>query len=258
MSKFLDRVINEFLETEPPHLALVRAAEAVFYKKYLPFKGRILDVGCGDGFFAWSVYERQKIDNGVDVEGSLWREAALRGNYGEVVCYDGGTLPFDKERFETVVSNCVLEHIPNIEKTISEMARVCKKGGKILVTVVTDKFGDNLLGTKILGKSYKKWFNKKSIHVSALSEKEWLELFEKNGLKLVEKQSYLDTNVLTMWHDVSHYWGVINLVTRKLLGKWVWGPSKVSNLLWKKSFEKVKKMKQTKVESPYLFLAWQK
>lgn len=258
MTKFDVRVLDQYLQTEPPHLALIRAAESVFYAKYLPFPGTILDVGCGDGFFAWSVYQQQKIDVGIDVKESLWKEAKARGNYKKVMVYDGERIPFVDNSFDTVVSNCVLEHVPKAGKLIKEMSRVCKKGGKVIVTVVTDKFGDNMAGTKIMGKAYKNWFNRKSIHVSPFSKEEWLKEFEKSGLKMIEVSEYVNENKWTIWHDISHYWGIPNLICRKLTGKWVWGLSRLTNFGWKKVFEGLKGIKSKKVDSPYLFIAAQK
>ena len=170
--KFSRRVLKEFLKSEPPHLAMIRSIEAEYYKKYLPLKGKILDVGCGDGIFAWSVFKRQKIDLGVDVDNSLWKEAKNRKNYLKVVNYDGKKLPVKSETFDTVICNCVLEHVIKPEKLVAEMMRVTKVGGIFLATVVGKDFGDSFVGTKILGQKYKNWFNRKSIHVSCKSRRE--------------------------------------------------------------------------------------
>ncbi len=75
---------------------------------------------------------------------------------------------------------------------------------------------------------------------------------------MIEVSEYVDENKWTMWHDISHYWGIPNLICRKLTGKWVWGLSRLTNLAWKKVFERLKNAKSKKVDSPYLFIAAQK
>lgn len=252
------RVLDEFLDREPPHLAMIRAIEAPFYEKYRDHLGRALDVGCGDGFFTWSVFRGKEISTGIDVAGSLWPEAQRRGNYGEVKEYDGTRFPYPEGTFDTVICNCVLEHIPQSQTIIKEMHRVLKRGGKLLTTVVTDTFGDRLLGKKIIGEAYKKWFNRKSIHVANVSPMRWRQQFKEAGFTLVEEKKYFNSNNLMTWFDVTHYWGVSNLLTRKLFGKWVWGPSYISNRLWKLLFERLAERITENDDSPYLFVAAEK
>ncbi len=51
------------------------------------------------------------------------------------VYYDGQTLPFEDESFDSALSNEVLEHAPALHLSLSEIRRVLKPGGKILFTV---------------------------------------------------------------------------------------------------------------------------
>lgn len=54
-----------------------------------------------------------------------------------------GPLPFADEEFEVVVSTEMLEHDPRPWLSIPEMARVCRKGGFILVTARGFGFGQH-------------------------------------------------------------------------------------------------------------------
>ena len=65
-TEYSHRVLREFLVCQPPHLAMVRAVEAEYYKNYLPFKGKILDVGCGHGEFLKPVFDRTPYTYGID------------------------------------------------------------------------------------------------------------------------------------------------------------------------------------------------
>jgi SAM-dependent methyltransferase len=91
--------------------------------------GKTLDVGCGkkpyEKLFNSSKYV------GMDIENPG------HSHVGENidVYYDGGTFPFKKSEFDSVVTNQVLEHVLKPESFIREIKRVLKKGGYLLLTV---------------------------------------------------------------------------------------------------------------------------
>ncbi len=91
--------------------------------------GSLLDFGCGtkpykDFFTGVSEYI------GVDykIEG---REEAQK----EVdVFYDGKTIPFEDEKFDSILCTEVLEHVFNLDELLLEFNRVLKIGGKAITT----------------------------------------------------------------------------------------------------------------------------
>jgi SAM-dependent methyltransferase len=98
---------------------------------------RILDYGCGLG----EIVEQGRRE-GADIYGverfyggSNIRESVIeRGLFGDVIreLDDDGTIPFDSEYFDLVVSNQVFEHVEELEPVVREIGRVLKKGGKFL------------------------------------------------------------------------------------------------------------------------------
>jgi SAM-dependent methyltransferase len=89
--------------------------------------GRLLDVGCGgkpwEGTFAGRVTEHV----GLEREGARAARADL--------LYDGDRMPFDDGAFDTVLSNQVLEHVPDPRDLWADMVRVLAPGGRLIVTV---------------------------------------------------------------------------------------------------------------------------
>jgi SAM-dependent methyltransferase len=110
----------------PAFRALLRAVEARFYND-LPMPHPILDLGCGDGHFA-SVTFREPLDVGFDPWERPLQEARRRGVYHTLSRADGARMPFPDAAFVTVISNSVLEHIPNVEPVIHEVSRVLRPG----------------------------------------------------------------------------------------------------------------------------------
>lgn len=95
----------------------------------------ILDYGCGGGALITRLffmgYENIQ---GVDIADN-GRNAEFASNIGmgEVFSvYDGKKLPYDDESFDLIISETVLEHVPNIEDYYSEAARVLKPGGVLI------------------------------------------------------------------------------------------------------------------------------
>jgi len=99
----------------------------------------VLDVGSGGGDVSAQLaligHGVTALDYSYD---SLKGDISSQVKGVEFVNGDATCLPFEAESFDVVVCNSALEHFPNDDKALSEMARVAKKGGNILIT--TDSF----------------------------------------------------------------------------------------------------------------------
>jgi len=120
-------------------LSLWRAWEVAAYRHYA-LKEPVLDLGCGDGRFFQLCFPRIKQVWGVDVDPRAVELAKESTVYREVYETPADRLPFEDETFESVFSNCAMEHMDNIDKVLSETHRVLRKNGAALFSVVTDKF----------------------------------------------------------------------------------------------------------------------
>jgi 2-polyprenyl-3-methyl-5-hydroxy-6-metoxy-1,4-benzoquinol methylase len=91
----------------------------------------ILDVGCGEGVLTYRWAERlgEKPVVGLDLaDPKLGREwAARRRENLEFRTFSGGDLPFADGSFDLVAATEVLEHVPDPERTLAEMARVAAR-----------------------------------------------------------------------------------------------------------------------------------
>jgi ubiquinone/menaquinone biosynthesis C-methylase UbiE len=99
-------------------------------------KGRLLDCGCGEGHLLSQV---NGIEYGVDLSDVSLERARERNPDADIRKADICSLPFDDELFEIVICSEVLEHIDNYRKAISEIVRVAKSGGRIIITVPNER-----------------------------------------------------------------------------------------------------------------------
>ena len=100
-------------------------------KQFAPdLKGSILDFGCGRKPYK-NLFTNASRYVGLDMMGS-----GHDHTYSTVdVYYDGKIIPFPDSSFDHVFSSEVFEHVENLDEILSELHRVLKPGGKILITV---------------------------------------------------------------------------------------------------------------------------
>jgi len=96
----------------------------------------ILDFGCGAGRLVAAGREAGLNMAGADVfyGGSDSRAQAEAGGLlgGAVREITGGRVPFPDQSFDLVVNNQVMEHVEDLDATLSEIHRVLKPGGVVL------------------------------------------------------------------------------------------------------------------------------
>ena len=84
--------------------------------------GRVLDLGCGVGHSFHLLEPRETV--GVDID-----PAALRDQNRETLVADMRDLPFPDSAFPSVLSVHSLEHVPDPERVVAEVARVLESDG---------------------------------------------------------------------------------------------------------------------------------
>ncbi len=216
--------LEAFLREKPFFFAVIRPKEAAYYQPYKPFVRPILDFGCGDGFFSQLAFG--KVEVGLDVDEKSLKEAQWRHIYSQVVRYDGSKIPFPDNYFATIVCNSVLEHVPNLDYSLKEISRVLKKGGSVYFTAPTSYWPDYLLGKRVLGRRYQRYFIKKSRHFNLYHFLQWRRELAKHGLQVTDNHYYLDSLWLMFLFDLSHYLSAFSLLSKRLLGRWVILPKK--------------------------------
>lgn len=114
------------------YMKTVFSKAAVFLAAKLPDNARLLDVGCGYGFFLSEMKALSGIKvSGVDVSKTAVSYATGRGLDVRLGTLD--TIKFDDNAFDAVTMFYVLEHIPDPARALREVRRILKPGGALLL-----------------------------------------------------------------------------------------------------------------------------
>ena len=120
-----------------PQFKLLRGSVIKALRKENATAGKLLDVGCGPGWFLKDLIKSfQNMDfTGCDLSDRMVFHA--RNNLPskvEVVVGDAQNLLFPNNSFDIVTSTLAFHHFPQPDKAISEFHRVLKPKGLMIVT----------------------------------------------------------------------------------------------------------------------------
>ena len=146
-------------------------------------KGSLLDIGCGTGEFLFNCSKKGYKTIGIEPS-SLARKQAIK-NFGLTVSEKTDLSQFSDSQFNIITMWHVLEHIPNLTKTIIEIKRILKNNGKVIIAVPNHKSWD--------AKKYKNLWAAWDvpIHLWHFSRNTIKNLFNKNGFKLIKTKPML-------------------------------------------------------------------
>jgi SAM-dependent methyltransferase len=88
-------------------------------------KGPLLDFGCGRGALIGELQQLGIEAYGLELDSAIIRESIPRQRIGAIVLYDGSfPAPFEDGRFRSIMCSEVLEHVPDYQSAIRDIARL--------------------------------------------------------------------------------------------------------------------------------------
>lgn len=131
-----DLIAGDYDESMPAHVITHYLDKRVRYVVERCEPGSALDVGCGTGTLAQRLAERDFQMTGVDPSQGMLDVLGQRAPDVTAVRGSGTELPFEDCSFDLVLSVATMHHIaaPDaVRRTLAEMVRVARPGGRILV-----------------------------------------------------------------------------------------------------------------------------
>ncbi len=167
----------------------------------------ILDVGTGTGDFI-TVLKEDFPDSeitGIDPDIDSLREAAQKHPDAAFLEMSGEYLDFEDNSFDLASISMALHHLPDVSKTLSEMQRVVKPGGWI---IVNELFSNNLSHAQEVHKLYHHFRSavdrlRGVSHNKTFEKAEILKLIENSGIEILHYFEFNKTkNVISNPQDV--------------------------------------------------------
>jgi SAM-dependent methyltransferase len=207
-------LLTEFVARYPaqPATAFLRAIEIDRLAKAMDVDGLGLDLGCGDGILTDILFNRigrQPRLVGIDIDPLETQAAESYRFYERIHTCPAQAVPEADETFDYVVSNSVLEHIPDLEGVIAEVGRLLKRGGRFFFTVPGPGFRENMRGS-LSGRSRERYLaelDRRLAHFHYLSETDWSALCERHGLTVDRVEGYVDRSESRRWETLSRVTG---------------------------------------------------
>lgn len=224
-----DDFFREYLAKAPVAVAFWRSIECHRFSKE-PLEHPVLDVGCGDGLLARVAFGGN-LESGIDVDAGAVRLAAGSGCYRQVLCASATKIPFAADSFKTVISNCALEHVADIDSALREIRRVLQPDGRLMITVpserfVRDSYFRNLLaglGLPGLGDWYVAKLNEIFKHYHVDDAATWRRRLQGAGLRMEMADYLLPVEAFHVYER----WMVLafpSRILKRVLNRWVIGP----------------------------------
>lgn len=140
-SHFAPEITDELVRTHEQYLVpaiYMQWASRVAEIAEIEFGQDILDVACGTGTLAIAAHLETGLKGkvvGLDVNEKMLAAARRHSQAIEWKLGDAASLPFEKNRFDRVMSQFSLMFISNRVATIKEMLRVCKPDGLVILAI---------------------------------------------------------------------------------------------------------------------------
>jgi ubiquinone/menaquinone biosynthesis C-methylase UbiE len=111
---------------------------------------RSLEIGAGTGYFSLNLLNAGVVEHATCTDISpgmletLEANARKLGREVETAACDASELPFPDESFDLVLGHAVLHHLPALERSFAEFARVLRPGGTLFFAGEPSRQGDRI------------------------------------------------------------------------------------------------------------------
>lgn len=189
------------------------------YFRYERFAGQhVLEIGIGQGTDMMQFAQAGAICHGVDITENHLKltalNATLRGVKVDLHETDATRLPFADNSLDCVYSFGVMHHIPEIEQVVSEIHRVLKPGGRVMIAlyykwsafhIFCKLLANGLRNGWLFTKGYRGLLSTIEMGADGVKVKPYVRLFGKSEVdQLMKAFNREDLSIHQLYED--HFW----------------------------------------------------
>jgi 2-polyprenyl-3-methyl-5-hydroxy-6-metoxy-1,4-benzoquinol methylase len=178
---YFERLWCELPDVAPEHFERRRA----FLISALEPRSRVIDVGCGAGWFCDALAAAGFSVVGVEVAEEPVRRARARYGDLEFLVVGGEELPFAAGAFDAAWLGEVIEHVQDGLGLLAEVARVVGPGGRLVLSTPDHAWARRLwLG--VSRRAFEAHFEPRSDHVRFFTRRSLTGLLNAGGFEQIE------------------------------------------------------------------------
>jgi SAM-dependent methyltransferase len=158
--------------------------------------GMVLENGCGVGEYLNRLSGEARLAVGMDIEFGRLLEAKKKNR--NLLCAEGEHLPFDRNQFDLILSNEVLEHVRDDHEAVTEIMRTLVRGGRLVLFCPNRGYPCETHGVYWKGKYHfgnvplvnylpAKWRDRLAPHVRAYTRRSLNRLFNCHPAKVLHR-----------------------------------------------------------------------
>ena len=170
-----------------------------FNRIFQPQEGTaLLGLGCGTGDYLGSLKYRNIDVWGIDISEIATASARQKVKKPEqIICADAERLPFEDGTFDYVTAWGVIEHFPDTDSIVQEVARVLKPQGTAVIMVPNIYYYKFVWDALCKGKGPVKHQEIEWLYAF----QEWKQLLEKGGLNIIrcERHNKFNKSGIAQW-----------------------------------------------------------
>lgn len=180
------------------------------------YNGSGLDLGCGDGLVGGLLIWHGGLSKLHGLDSKDFGCGVLGNGYTSFTMGDMQVLPYASQSFDYAISICVIEHVPDLENMLSEIARVLKSEGRLFFSTPSPLFRESTLGYRFFtalkmpkkAEVFKLEKDINSIQYHYLSEAEWNSALQNAGFTDIEIQHFFSRSQLLAYDfmNISFNW----------------------------------------------------
>ncbi len=186
--------------------------------------GKLLDLGCGLGYFLNGVKKDQTFEaTGADVSNEAL--AFIKKEFGLEAMNETDLSNFPNQSFDIITQWHVMEHVHRIDERMLELKRLLSKPGTMFIAVpISNSFDAGY---------YKQFWDAYDVprHLYHFTPKSFRLLMEKNDFKVIKQKAMLfDSPYISMrseYHQnhafgfvLGAFWGVISIISAWFTGNY--------------------------------------